>query len=79
MLETQRELLQLLGFFPGGLPHPEAAAAEIPAPVHALATERLQARRGGDWARADALRRQIQELGYSVEDRPDGYRVRPRS
>ena len=30
------------------------------------------------WAKADALRQQILTQGYVVEDRPDGYRLKPR-
>jgi cysteinyl-tRNA synthetase len=77
VLGTLRELLQLLGFFAGGLPRPETAAASVPAHVQDLAQQRLQARQGGDWPRADVLRRQIQELGYAIEDRADGFRLKP--
>ena len=33
----------------------------------------------GDFEQADTIRDQLVELGYVVEDRPDGTRVRPRS
>ena len=44
--------------------------------VEALLEERQQARRTRDFARADALRRQIQELGYVIEDTPQGPRLK---
>jgi cysteinyl-tRNA synthetase len=43
-----------------------------PAEVEALATERSAARAEGDYARADALRARIEELGWSVRDTPAG-------
>jgi cysteinyl-tRNA synthetase len=76
--ETLRELLQLLGFFPAGLPHPERVAAAVPAAVQDLAEARRRAREARDWGRADALRQQILALGYTVDDRPGGFRLRPR-
>ena len=36
---------------------------------------RQAARASKDWALADELRDQINELGYEVEDRPDGPRL----
>jgi cysteinyl-tRNA synthetase len=44
--------------------------------VEALLEERQQARQGRDFARADALRMQIRELGYSIEDTPQGTRLK---
>ncbi|MCK5352526.1 hypothetical protein KAJ77_08095, partial [bacterium] len=38
----------------------------------AMAEERMQARQNKDWARADELRDAIAELGYSVQDTPQG-------
>ena len=40
-------------------------------PIRA-ALERLEARNSKDWARADKLRDAIAELGYSVQDTPQG-------
>ena len=76
VLETFRELLQLLGFFPAGL----GLAGGPPAPdaVRHLAEERLRARQSRDWARADELRRAIDAQGWIVDDRPDSYRLKPR-
>ena len=47
-------------------------ATSVPAQVQELAAERSAARAGGDYARADALRAQIEELGWSVRDTPAG-------
>jgi cysteinyl-tRNA synthetase len=75
---TLEELLQLLGFFPGGLPGPREAD-EAPAAVRELAAERQAARAARDWARGDALRREIAARGWVVEDRADGFRLKPLS
>jgi cysteinyl-tRNA synthetase len=44
----------------------------------ALATQRDEARAAKDWARADALRAQLQDLGWIVEDGPSGTQIRRR-
>jgi len=44
--------------------------------VEALLEERQQARQARDFARADALRAQIRELGYVIEDTPQGPRLK---
>jgi cyanophycinase-like exopeptidase len=56
---------------------PQAAPATeqaIPAQVAELIQQREQARKSRDWAAADTLRRQIAELGYEVQDTPQGPR-----
>jgi cysteinyl-tRNA synthetase len=40
--------------------------------LKALVEERAQAKLGKDFARADAIRRQIEEMGYELRDTPDG-------
>ena len=47
--------------------------AEAPAEIHALAQARLQARQQKDWLASDDLRRQINALGWAVQDTPSGY------
>jgi cysteinyl-tRNA synthetase len=74
VLESLSEMLQLLGFFPEGLPH--GAADEVPAEVDALARKRQEARTARDWEAADSLRQEILARGYVVDDRPDGYRIK---
>jgi cysteinyl-tRNA synthetase len=44
--------------------------------VEALMEERQQARQSRDFARADALRAQLRERGYIVEDTPQGARLK---
>jgi cysteinyl-tRNA synthetase len=52
--------------------------ADTPEQVVKLAAERCEARKAKDWARSDRLRDRITELGWVVEDTPDGARVKPR-
>jgi len=40
--------------------------------VARLVQERQEARLRNDWARADAIRKQLAEAGITLEDRPDG-------
>jgi cysteinyl-tRNA synthetase len=56
----------------------DTAEVAVPPEVAALAVERDEARAARDWARADALRDQLQADGWLVEDTPDGTQVRPR-
>ncbi len=48
----------------------------IPADILALVQLRQDARREKRWADADALRQQVGEAGYEIEDTPQGARVR---
>lgn len=50
--------------------------SDIPAEILALAGQRQLARVEKRWADADALRAQISEAGYVVEDTPEGPRVK---
>ena len=47
----------------------------VPAEVMALVAARAEAKKAKDWARADALRAEIGEKGYAVEDTPQGPKV----
>lgn len=49
--------------------------AELPAEVAALAQKRWTAKLSKNWAEADALRAEIDKLGYTVKDGKDGYTV----
>lgn len=49
---------------------------EIPQEVQQLADQRAQARKDRDWAKSDALRAQLADLGYLVEDTPKGQNLR---
>jgi len=64
----------VLGLFKGGLPN---AKRTIPREVEDLVAARENARKEKNWANADALRTQIAELGWVVEDRPAGPSVKP--
>jgi cysteinyl-tRNA synthetase len=58
-----------------GLPmHSEATA--LPEAALAKARERDEARAAKDWARADALRVELQAEGWTVEDGPEGTTIR---
>ena len=48
---------------------------EVPAEVTELVQKRAEAKKAKDWATADALRAKITELGYVVEDTPQGPKV----
>jgi cysteinyl-tRNA synthetase len=50
-------------------------SAVIPAEVTALVDGRTAARTDRDWARADALRAELETLGWDVTDSPDGPRL----
>ncbi|MDD2534797.1 MAG: cysteine--tRNA ligase [Eubacteriales bacterium] len=68
---TLRELLDVLGLNP-------TREAQIPAEVLALVDERGAAKKARDFARADALRNQVLELGYEIKDTPQGPKVSAR-
>ncbi len=55
----------------------DRGADEVPAEVRALLDERTAARAGREFAKADELKARIAELGWAVEDGPDGSTVRP--
>ena len=50
----------------------------IPAEIMALAEQRTLARTEKRWKDADALRDQITQAGYEIEDTPQGPRVKSR-
>ena len=55
-----------------------AARESVPAEVEALRKERDEARKKKDFARADALRNELQSRGYEVKDTPAGTVLQPR-
>ena len=73
-----RKIGRVLGFFEGGFADGEAWFAagegddEVKAKAQAMAEERVIARNDKNWTRADELRDQITELGYAVQDTPQG-------
>ena len=68
----------VLGFFEGGIADGEAwfaAGSEDDASktrAQTMAEDRVEARNAKDWAKADELREAIAELGYEVQDTPQG-------
>jgi cysteinyl-tRNA synthetase len=59
-----------------GLPLRSGDGGEMDPTSENLVRQRDEAREARDWARADALRDRLVELGWLVEDGPDGTRVR---
>jgi cysteinyl-tRNA synthetase len=58
--------------------HAKRADEALPAEVQALIDERNAARRNKEWARSDAIRNQLIEMGYDVGDSPQGTTVKRR-
>ena len=52
-----------------------ATEQEVPEEIKNLLDARETARAGKDWTQADALRAQIEEAGWLLEDGPQGARV----
>jgi len=48
---------------------------DVPAEIRRLADERVAAKAARDWARADALRDQIDAAGWRIEDAKDGMKI----
>src|SRR5262249_6725053 len=67
--------LGLAAFDPADLEH-RRALTDLSAPekqaIEELVTDRTQARQERDWARADQIRAQLDELGVQVTDTPTG-------
>jgi cysteinyl-tRNA synthetase len=57
----------------------DGADDEVPDAIRALVDERSAARVARDFARADALRAEIEAAGWEIEDSPDGSTVRRRA
>jgi cysteinyl-tRNA synthetase len=51
---------------------------EVPKEVDDLARTRWEYKKAGIWDKADYIRRQIDELGFTVDDTSDSYRVKKR-
>lgn len=59
-----------------GLRLDEEVTLDVPENVKELAELRWQAKLNKDWAKADALRKEIAELGYQILDTKDGYEIK---
>lgn len=53
----------------------EEVVTEVPAEIAALVEAREDARKEKDWAKADALRQEIEERGFTVTDTKDGIKI----
>ena len=72
ILNTFRDFDRVFGVF-----NVDAAGVEdVPAEVISLAEKRQAARKAKDFAGSDAIRDQLKELGWVVEDGPQGFRVK---
>lgn len=54
---------------------PEIKDEAIPPEISALAETREEARKAKDWAKADALRKEIEDRGYTIKDTTNGIEV----
>ena len=57
----------------------QPAQRTVPAEIEALAQARLAARKAKNWAEADRLRGALHAEGWEIEDRADGYALKPRA
>jgi cysteinyl-tRNA synthetase len=72
-----KEIGSVLGFFENGIVAGEvwfsgSGDDDEKARAQAMAEERVQARNDKNWVRADELRDEIVELGYDLQDTPQG-------
>jgi len=49
---------------------------KIPENIKELADERLEARKNKDFQKADELRKEIEKLGYIIEDLGNNYKIK---
>jgi cysteinyl-tRNA synthetase len=66
----------ILGIIPRDLVRQRADSELVEGMVRLLVDLRQQARESRDWARADAIRNRLAELGVALEDGPEGTRWR---
>ena len=59
------------------LDEPAAPKTEVPASIAALGAKRWAAKQAKDFAAADALRKELAAVGWSMLDRKDGYSLEP--
>jgi len=70
---TITEFDTILGLFRDGFPR---GVEDVPTEILAMLEERQNARKDKDFQRADQLRDDIIDAGYTIEDTPEGPRVR---
>ena len=54
-----------------------AEKSDVPSKVIRLVNEREEARKNKDWTKADSIRNQILKMGWTIEDKPDGFKLKP--
>jgi hypothetical protein len=70
------QIPQLDDGLPADVAEAVVSAESLPPDIAALIEQRKVARQEKDWTRSDALREHLADLGYSVEDTPQGPRWR---
>lgn len=71
ILELLKELDSVFGFI-----FWKTKKQEVPAEIKKLAKLREQYRKEKQWQKADGLRKQIESLGWHIDDIPSGFRLR---
>ncbi|MEI6288501.1 MAG: cysteine--tRNA ligase, partial [bacterium] len=59
-----------------GLDLDKEETIEIPQEVEKIAEERLLAKQNKDFKKSDELREEIKNLGYEIDDTPEGYTLK---
>ena len=72
LLDQFRDFDKVFGALDVDAVKEEAPAADAPADVLALVAARTEAKKAKDFAKADAIRDQLKEMGWSVVDKPTG-------
>ena len=70
MLSAMEKLCSVLGLVV------RPYAETVPEEIQALSDARKQARKGKNWAESDRLRDEMKSLGWSVEDTPQGQKIK---
>lgn len=76
LIKTRRLLKEFDNVF--GFGFKKVHVEKIPAKIKKLLKEREDARAAKEWSRADEIRREIENLGYIVEDTAEGPKVKVR-
>jgi len=72
---SKDEALKMMEQFDGVLAILSEEEQDIPEEIYKLAEERWNAKKNKEWALSDSLRDKILNLGYTVEDSKDNYRI----
>lgn len=69
-------LMYALGIDLGGEPQAYETEADVPEEVSKLAQMRWEAKKNRDFASADELRKRVSELGWTILDGKDGFKIK---